>query len=67
MQTFFSWRWTGIDVHYGLSTPNLLEAKVNRAMMDVGPSGGGGVRFEQIRPAQFVVDWPAFGGTPIDQ
>lgn len=25
----------GIDVHYGLSTPNLLEAKVNRAMMDV--------------------------------
>jgi DeoR family transcriptional regulator of aga operon len=22
-------------VHYGLSTPNLLEAKVNRAMMDV--------------------------------
>ena len=25
----------GLDVHYGLSTPNLLEAKVNRAMMDV--------------------------------
>ncbi len=25
----------GFDVHYGLSTPNLLEAKVNRAMMDV--------------------------------
>src|SRR5271163_4326400 len=25
----------GIDVHHGLSTPNLLEAKVNRAMMDV--------------------------------
>ena len=25
----------GIDVHYGLSTPNLLEAKVNRAMMDI--------------------------------
>jgi DeoR family transcriptional regulator of aga operon len=25
----------GFDVRYGLSTPNLLEAKVNRAMMDV--------------------------------
>ena len=25
----------GLDLHYGLSTPNLLEAKVNRAMMDV--------------------------------
>jgi DeoR family transcriptional regulator of aga operon len=25
----------GFDAHYGLSTPNLLEAKVNRAMMDV--------------------------------
>ncbi|MFZ0285330.1 MAG: transcriptional repressor AgaR [Terriglobales bacterium] len=25
----------GIDVQHGLSTPNLLEAKVNRAMMDV--------------------------------
>lgn len=25
----------GIDVRHGLSTPNLLEAKVNRAMMDV--------------------------------
>lgn len=25
----------GLDVHYGLSTPNLLEAKVNRVMMDV--------------------------------
>jgi DeoR family transcriptional regulator of aga operon len=25
----------GFDVQYGLSTPNLLEAKVNRAMMDV--------------------------------
>lgn len=25
----------GFDVNYGLSTPNLLEAKVNRAMMDV--------------------------------
>jgi len=25
----------GFDVHHGLSTPNLLEAKVNRAMMDV--------------------------------
>jgi DeoR family transcriptional regulator of aga operon len=25
----------GFDIHYGLSTPNLLEAKVNRAMMDV--------------------------------
>jgi DeoR family transcriptional regulator of aga operon len=25
----------GFDVHTGLSTPNLLEAKVNRAMMDV--------------------------------
>jgi DeoR family transcriptional regulator of aga operon len=25
----------GFDVHNGLSTPNLLEAKVNRAMMDV--------------------------------
>ena len=25
----------GIDVQYGLSTPNLLEAKVNRAMIDI--------------------------------
>jgi DeoR family transcriptional regulator of aga operon len=25
----------GFDVHYGLSTPNLLEAKVNRVMADV--------------------------------
>ncbi len=25
----------GFDVHYGLSTPNLPEAKVNRAMMDI--------------------------------
>jgi len=25
----------GFDVHYGLSTPNLLEAKVNRTMMEV--------------------------------
>ena len=25
----------GFDVHYGLSTPNLLEAKVNRTMVDV--------------------------------
>ena len=25
----------GFDVHYGLSTPNLLEAKVNRVMMEV--------------------------------
>src|ERR1700732_2820215 len=25
----------GFDVHSGLSTPNLLEAKVNRAMMDI--------------------------------
>jgi DeoR family transcriptional regulator, aga operon transcriptional repressor len=25
----------GFDVEYGLSTPNLLEAKVNRAMMDI--------------------------------
>ena len=25
----------GFDVRYGLSTPNILEAKVNRAMMDV--------------------------------
>lgn len=25
----------GFDVHYGLSTPNLLEAKVNRVMIDI--------------------------------
>jgi DeoR family transcriptional regulator, aga operon transcriptional repressor len=25
----------GFDVHYGLSTPNLLEAKVNRTMVDI--------------------------------
>ncbi len=25
----------GFDVHYGLSTPNLLEAKVNRVMVDI--------------------------------
>jgi DeoR family transcriptional regulator of aga operon len=25
----------GFDVQHGLTTPNLLEAKVNRAMMDV--------------------------------
>jgi len=25
----------GFDVHYGLSTPNLLEAKVNRTMVEV--------------------------------
>src|SRR5262249_59198594 len=25
----------GFDVHYGLSTPNLLEAKVNRVMVEV--------------------------------
>ena len=25
----------GFDMHYGLSTPNLLEAKVNRAMMNI--------------------------------
>ncbi len=25
----------GFDVQYGLSTPNLLEAKVNRSMMDI--------------------------------
>ena len=25
----------GFDVEHGLSTPNLLEARVNRAMMDV--------------------------------
>src|SRR5258708_1686872 len=25
----------GFDVHYGLSTPNLLESKVNRVMLDV--------------------------------
>jgi DeoR family transcriptional regulator of aga operon len=25
----------GFDVHYGLSTPNLLEAKVNRAMIEI--------------------------------
>ncbi len=25
----------GVDVHYGLSTPNLLEAKVNRVMVEV--------------------------------
>ena len=25
----------GFDIHFGLSTPNLLEAKVNRAMMDI--------------------------------
>jgi DeoR family transcriptional regulator of aga operon len=25
----------GFDVHYGISTPNLLEAKVNRAMMEI--------------------------------
>src|SRR5215475_10991748 len=25
----------GLDVHYGLSTPNLLEAKVNRVMVEV--------------------------------
>ena len=25
----------GFDVHYGLSTPNLLEAGVNRVMVDV--------------------------------
>ena len=25
----------GFDVHFGLSTPNLLEAKVNRVMVEV--------------------------------
>ena len=25
----------GFDVHYGLSTPNLLEAKVNRVMTEI--------------------------------
>jgi DeoR family transcriptional regulator of aga operon len=25
----------GFDVHYGLSTPNLLESKVNRAMVEI--------------------------------
>ena len=25
----------GFDVHYGLSTPNLLEARVNRVMVEV--------------------------------
>jgi DeoR family transcriptional regulator, aga operon transcriptional repressor len=25
----------GFDVHYGLSTPNLLEAKVNRVMVEI--------------------------------
>ena len=34
-QCFDTTQLTGFDVHYGLSTPNLLEAKVNRAMMDV--------------------------------
>jgi DeoR family transcriptional regulator of aga operon len=39
----------GFDVHYGLSKPNLLEAKVNRAMVDVA------------RVALAVCDFSKFG------
>jgi len=35
MRTFSFLGVDGFDVQYGLSTPNLLEAKVNRAMMDI--------------------------------
>ena len=49
----------GFDVHYGLSTPNLLEAKVNRAMMDIARLAGRGLRLQQVRPQQPVFDCTA--------
>ncbi len=51
----------GFDVHYGLSTPNLLEAKVNRAMMDVARSCSRRVRLQQVRTTQLVFDCAAVG------
>ncbi len=56
----------GFDVHYGLSTPNLLEAKVNRAMMDVARVDGRRMRLQQVRTEKLVIDRPAFGGTPFN-
>ena len=45
----------GFDVHFGLSTPNLLEAKVNRVM------DGDRLRLQQIRPAKLVVNRATVG------
>jgi DeoR family transcriptional regulator of aga operon len=46
----------GFDVHYGLSTPNLLESKVNRAMGRNCQAKNCSMRFQQIWAAQSVVD-----------
>src|SRR6202167_4880917 len=50
----------GFDVHTGLSTPNLLEAKVNRAMMDVAPIVVGVCASSQVwRPTLSLIAPPS--------
>ena len=46
----------GFDVHYGLSTPNLLEAKVNRVMVEVAKRTIAVCGLEQVRTPQPVPD-----------
>ncbi len=54
----------GFDVHYGLSTPNLQEAKVNRVMRGDCQAHGCGLRFQQVRAAQPFLDRRAFRSSP---
>ena len=56
----------GFDVHFGLSTPNLLEAKVNRVMVESREENRGRLRLQQIRPPQLVVDRAAIGAAGSD-
>jgi hypothetical protein len=53
----------GFDVHSGLSTPNLLEAKLNRAMMDVARVVVAVCDSKQIRSSEFISQRTSIAGS----
>ncbi len=56
----------GFDVDYGLTTPNLLEARANRVMMENAKTDHHRLRFQQVRPPQPFFHCANFGGSSHD-
>ena len=52
----------GLDARAGLTTPNLLEAETNRAMVDAARPPGRGRRPHQVGRRRPLPDRPAVGG-----
>jgi DeoR family transcriptional regulator, aga operon transcriptional repressor len=46
----------GFDLEIGLTTPNVMESRVNRAMVKAAKTNCRGLRFDQIQSSELVKD-----------